>query len=77
MFQEKDNVFNMFYLRMHLRRIAYQHATCNAIDIMLVIVSVNFTHDNWNALNIFILGETRSKIVFPGYAFKKLAIVLY
>ena len=32
--QEKDNVFNMFYLRMHLRRIAYQHATCNAIDAM-------------------------------------------
>ena len=34
--QEKDNVFNMFYLRMHLRRIAYQHPTCSATELMLV-----------------------------------------
>jgi len=36
--KEKDNVFNMFYLRMHLRRIAYQHSTCNAIDAMIADV---------------------------------------
>lgn len=33
--KEKDNVFNMFYLRMHLRRIAYQHSTVGAVDFMI------------------------------------------
>ncbi|KAL5250798.1 hypothetical protein ACHWQZ_G016515 [Mnemiopsis leidyi] len=33
--KEKDNVYNMFYLRMHLRRIAYQHPTCSSIELMI------------------------------------------
>jgi len=33
--KEKDGVFNLFYLRMHLHRRAYQHKTTTSIDLML------------------------------------------